>query len=45
MTKETVIEAKKQYREPRVVQLSDAVAITLSFGQSLIRDRTWRFPI
>lgn len=41
----TVIEANKQYREPRIVELSDAVAMTLSFGQGPIRDRRGRFPI
>lgn len=41
----TVIEANKQYREPRIVELGDAVAMTLSFGQSAIRDLLGRFPI
>jgi hypothetical protein len=41
----TVIEANKQYREPRIVELGNAVAMTLSFGESLIRDLRRRFPI
>jgi len=41
----TVIEANKQYREPRIVELGDAVAMTLSYGQSYIRDARSRFPL
>lgn len=41
----TVIEPNKQYREPRIVELGDAVAMTLSFGQSFVRDLRGRFPV
>ena len=41
----TMIESNKPYSEPRVVELGNAVAMTLSFGQSLIRDKRRRFPI
>jgi hypothetical protein len=40
----TAIKANKQYREPRIVELGNAVAMTLSFGGSYIRDRSGRFP-
>ncbi|ERN40677.1 hypothetical protein KR51_00026620 [Rubidibacter lacunae KORDI 51-2] len=42
---QTSIDSKKQYQEPRIVCVGDAVKMTLSFGQSLIRDARWRFPI
>jgi hypothetical protein len=40
----TVTEVKK-YSEPRIIKVGDAVAMTLSFGGSLIKDRRSRFPI
>lgn len=40
----TVTEVKK-YREPRIIKLGDAVAMTLSYGGSNIRDARARFPI
>lgn len=40
----TVTKVNK-YTEPRIIKLGDAVAMTLSFGQSMIRDARGRFPI
>lgn len=39
-----VIDLKKQYQKPRIIKLGDAVKMTLSYGQSLIRDKRYRFP-
>lgn len=35
----------KQYKKPRIDKLGDVTTMTLSFGQSLIRDLRGRFPI
>ena len=40
----TVTEVNK-YKEPRIIKLGDAVAMTLSFGGSQIRDARGRFPM
>lgn len=41
----TVAKTGKCYQEPRIIELGNAVEMTLSFGGSIIRDRRRRFPL